>query len=94
MESYDIEKFLKRKVHLYTLFNYVYFLITNSEGSVTQKLNVYGEFALNYSKEEKLEQTFKDKYSLILEYKSLVLEGTQQRKNRIRRFKIIKELIG
>lgn len=92
MERFDLINFLKRKVHLYTLFNLVYYLITNRVGSVLDALNRYGEFAENYSNDETLRVLFEDKYDLIDEYKTLVLEGTQQRQNRINRFKIIKEL--
>lgn len=93
MERFEITKFLKRKVHLYTLFNYVYYLITKPVNSVSSVLNKYGEFALNYSSDETLRLLYNDKFFLIEEYKTLVLEGTQQRQNRINRFKIIKELI-
>lgn len=87
-----VPKFLKRKVHLYTLFTYIYYLIVEDLTKDTKYIERYADFAEKYSTEAELYEQFDNK--LILEYKELVLEGTQQRKNRIRRFQIIRDLMN
>lgn len=92
LQQFEIEKFLKRKVHLYTLITYIYYLLTNDNTEIDNSLHRYGLFANNYSSDDDLQSIFEEKIDLVEEYKSLVLEGTQQRRNRIRRFQLIKEL--
>lgn len=86
-----VAKFLKRKVHFYTLFNIVYYLkrqnIDIDEGIIEKYENfimIYNSLSENPSYQH---------LDLVKQYNSLSQEGTQRKGNRIRRFEIIKNII-
>lgn len=89
-----VMKFLRKKVHFYTLFNLVYFLKRQDISIDSQIIIKYNHFVNSYLNYSQIASQLNSKYSeLINEYNSLSQEGTQKKNNRIRRFEIMKEII-
>ncbi len=88
------QTFLNTKVHLYTLFNFVYSVIINENALTEEQISNYRTFIDNYEEDSRLEEYFGEKFPLINEYKALSKEGTNKKPNRIRRFEIVSELLG
>jgi hypothetical protein len=90
-----ILKFLKRKVHFYTLFNVVYYYKTQNiiiDNSILNKYNLFVEIYNNLKTIENKELI--KNIDLIEEYNALSQEGTQRKGNRIRRFEILKKYLN
>lgn len=87
-------KFLRKKVHFYTLFNFVYYLRTSNISIDSQLIYKYNHFVNSYMNLLTAQSQLNDHYfSILTEYNALSQEGTQKKSNRIRRFEIIKEII-
>lgn len=89
-DSDYIQKVIKKKTHLYTLFVLGYYLLkTDAEiGDMKPPLD---EWFGNYLNDTRFGD---DKKELLLhEYRSLSLEGVQKKANRQRRFDILKEIV-
>ncbi|TGL11553.1 hypothetical protein [Leptospira meyeri] len=89
----DRQSFLSSKVHLYSLFTLIYAEIVSGKKVSKSLVANYRNLIDNYDNEDVLENYFKNKITIINEYKSKSKEGTNQKSNRIRRFEILKELI-
>ena len=89
-----IMKFLRKKVHFYTLFNVVYYLKRFNILIDSQLIYNYNHFVNSYMNLVTVQSKIDEHYFLILyEYNALSQEGTQRKSNRIRRFEIIKEIL-
>ena len=92
--SEDIKKFLSRKVHFYSLFTFIYYLVKSDTKIDNNLYNKYNSFVNYYNNIDEIEEIEDEKYhSKIQTYKQLSQEGTQSKKSRIMRFEILKELI-
>ncbi len=88
------KSFLNGKVHLYSLFTYIYSVIISDKQLTENQINKYRSFIDNYDSDLFLGEHFSESIGIINEYKSKSKEGTNQKSNRIRRFEIIKKLIN
>ena len=90
----EIEKFLKKKTHLYTLFLLTYYFIKKQNGIEEKQITEYKKFVDSYNDNSKLITSFSPKIQEeILEYKTLSSTGTQGKTNRIRRNDILKKIL-
>lgn len=87
------QSFLNAKVHLYTLFNYIYYKQKLNQTISYDLVKKYQDFIDNYEIDDVLQRYFPNKSSIINEYKAKSKEGTNQKTNRIRRFEILKDLL-
>ncbi|MBN8571677.1 MAG: DUF262 domain-containing protein [Ignavibacteria bacterium] len=87
------QKFLNRKVHLYTLINVVFEILLNYTSLSQVQIERYRNFIDNYDNTKELKKLFTGHMSLISEYQALSKEGTNQKSNRVRRFEILSQLI-
>lgn len=87
------QSFLSSKVHLYSLFNFIYGTIISGKTITKGQIENYRNFIDNYENDEVLLKYFSKNISEINEYKSRSKEGTNQKTNRIRRFEILTELL-
>lgn len=86
-------KFLRRQVHMYTLFTVIYDILSDNENLTDeQKLN-YQNFIDNYDNDELLAKHFSELMPEVYQYKSLSKEGTRQKSNRFERHRILKKII-
>lgn len=85
--------FLSSKVHLYTLFTFIYSVLVAGKKISVNQIEKYRNFIDNYDNEGVLKKYFNQHESIISEYKAKTKEGTNQKANRIRRFEIISELL-
>jgi uncharacterized protein with ParB-like and HNH nuclease domain len=86
-------KFLRRQVHMYSLFTVIYDLFSDNDSlSTQQKLN-YQNFIDNYDNDDLLKRYFPKLIQDIYQYKSLSKEGTRQKSNRFERHRILKKII-
>lgn len=91
----EVERFLKKKTHLYSLFVLVYYFIKKQGGVSEKQIVLYKKFVEAYNSDSKLNSNFteiKDRLD-IMEYKMLSSTGTQSRSNRMRRYEILKHLL-
>jgi len=89
----SIKKFIKRKVHFYTLFTALYFVYRKHEGLSSNNLENYKQFVELYQSKGNLEEGVTNINSLVNEYYALSQEGTQGKSNRLRRFEIIRDIL-
>ncbi|UEG49617.1 DUF262 domain-containing protein [Ferruginibacter lapsinanis] len=91
----EIERFLKKKTHLYSLFLVIYYFIKKQGGVQQKQIEQYKKFVEAYNDNEKLIAHFKDlkTQSEINEYKKLSSTGTQGKTNRMRRNDILKDIL-
>ncbi|WP_396179369.1 DUF262 domain-containing protein [Flavobacterium sp.] len=87
------KSFLNGKVHLYTLFNFIYSIIISGNSLTDNQIDKYRNFIDNYDLDLFLNQHFEKYISIINEYKSKSKEGTNQKSNRINRFEILKQIL-
>ena len=88
------QTFLASKVHLYSLFTFIYGKVIAGYELKIEEINNYRNFIDYYDKEEILMNYFEKNMPLINEYKSKSKEGTNQKSNRLRRYEILTELIN
>ena len=91
----EIEKFLKKKTHLYSLFLMIYYFIKKQGGVQQKQIDQYRKFVEAYNDNAKLIAHFNDNktQSEINEYKKLSSTGTQGKTNRMRRNEILKNIL-
>lgn len=87
------QSFLSGKVHLYSLFTFVYGIVISGKTITTQQIENYRNFIDNYDNDRVLIKYFNGNIPIINEYKSKSKEGTNQKANRLRRFEILNKLI-
>lgn len=87
------QSFLSSKVHLYSLFTFIYGILVSGKTISKEQIEKYRNFIDNYDNEEVLLKYFDNKMIIINEYKSKTKEGTNQKANRLRRFEILTELV-
>nr|WP_322625191.1 DUF262 domain-containing protein [uncultured Flavobacterium sp.] len=92
----NIEKFIRRKTHLYTLFLNIYYFIQIQDKVEIRQINNYKEFVEAYNNDAFLTTHFGSKGLVdeIYEYKTLSSTGTQSKSNRLRRFEILKKVLS
>lgn len=90
----EIERFLRKKTHLYTLFLIIYYFIKKQNGVNPKQIDGYKNFVTAYNDLEAANRIF-DKQTVeeILEYKKLSSTGTQGKSNRMRRNDILKKIL-
>lgn len=89
-----IEKFLKKKTHLYSLFLIIYYFIVKQKGIKTKQIQQYKKFVEGYNDNDKLQLYFDEaKQGEISIYRTLSSKGTQSKANRIRRNEILKSIL-
>lgn len=90
----EIERFLKKKTHLYTLFLLTYYFIKKQNGILAKQITEFKKFVDAYNDNAKLIASFTPKtQEEILEYKKLSSTGTQSKTNRMRRNDILKQIL-
>lgn len=89
----EIEKFLKKKTHLYTLFLITYYFLKKQDGVEDKQIAEYKRFVNAYSDLEALATFPPQIQEDILEYKKLSSTGTQGKTNRMRRYEILKQIL-
>lgn len=89
----DVERFLKKKTHLYTLFLLTYYFIKKQGGIQQKQIQEFKKFVDAYDNESKLTVFDLKSQAEILEYKKLSSTGTQGKTNRMRRNDILKKLL-
>lgn len=95
IESNSIrQSFLSSKVHLYSLFTFIYGIVVSGKEITQEQKSNYRNFIDNYDDEQLLTKYFATSETVINEYKSKSKEGTNQKSNRLRRFEILTELIN
>lgn len=87
------QSFLSSKVHLYSLFTFIYGIVLSGKAVTKEQIEKYRNFIDNYDNDDVLVKYFEDKLTIINEYKSKSKEGTNQKTNRLRRFEILTELL-
>lgn len=87
------QSFLSSKVHLYSLFNFVYGILITGKTLTTKQIENYRNFIDNYDNDAVLVKYFDKNMPIINEYKSKSKEGTNQKANRLRRYEILTTLI-
>lgn len=85
-------RFLRRQVHMYSLFTVIYDLLSDNDGLSKQQKSNYQNFIDNYDNDELLEKYFPELMLEIYQYKSLSKEGTQKKSNRFERHRILKKI--
>jgi hypothetical protein len=89
-----VMKFLRKKVHFYSLFNVVYYLKRINIPINDQLIRNYNHFVNSYLSLATMQGQIDERYFILIsEYNSLSQEGTQRKSNRIRRFEIIKDIL-
>jgi len=86
-----VKKVIKKKTHLYTLFVLGYYLLEKKAEIGEDVKTSLGEWFENYLNESRFGDDKKD--PLLREYRSLSLEGVQEKASRQRRFDILKEIV-
>lgn len=90
----DIERFLRKKTHLYTLFLLIYYFVKKQNGVGAKQIDNFKKFVMAYNDIEITNQLFgKETVEEILEYKKLSSTGTQSKSNRMRRNEILKKIL-
>lgn len=87
------QTFFSSKVHLYSLFNFIYGIIISGKTMTKGQIESYRNFIDNYENEPLLIKYFDKNIPIINEYKAKSKEGTNQKANRVRRYEILTELI-
>lgn len=87
------KKFLKKTVHLYSLFTAL-FEITLDKDLKALQIENYRSFIDNYSDEQILRTKFPNIIDDLSTYKSLSQEGTRAQSNRLRRHNIIVKVLN
>lgn len=87
------QSFLASKVHLYSLFTFIYGMTVSEKDITKEQIEKYRNLIDNYDNEDVLSKYFENKIAIINEYKSKSKEGTNQKSNRLRRFEILTELM-
>lgn len=87
------KKFLKKTVHLYSLFTALYEITLDKDLDVLQIQN-YRSFIDNYSDEQALRTKFPNIIDDLTAYKSLSQEGTRAQSNRLRRHTVIVKVLN
>lgn len=87
------QSFLSSKVHLYSLFTFIYAIVVSGKAVTKEQIEKYRNFIDNYDNDDVLIKYFEDKMTIISEYKSKSKEGTNQKTNRLRRFEILTNLL-
>ncbi|MGV3597566.1 MAG: DUF262 domain-containing protein [Bacteroidota bacterium] len=87
------QRFLSSKVHLYSLFNFIYGVLISGKTVTKEQIDSYRGLIDNYDNDDVLLRYFSGNMSLINEYKSKSKEGTNQKGNRIRRYEILTEIL-
>lgn len=87
------QSFLSSKVHLYSLFTFIYGIVVSGKEITNEQISNYRNFIDNYDNEPVLIKYYENGINIINEYKSKSKEGTNQKSNRLRRFQILTELI-
>jgi uncharacterized protein with ParB-like and HNH nuclease domain len=90
----EIEKFLRKKTHLYSLFLILYYFMRKQGGVQQKQIDRYKLFVDAYNDNAKLTANFNaGEQELINEYKKLSSVGTQSKTNRMRRNDILKQIL-
>lgn len=90
----EVERFLRKKTHLYTLFLLMYYFIRKQGGINEKQITSFKKFVLAYNDINFAQDNFdKQTQSEIQEYKKLSSTGTQGKSNRIRRNDILKKIL-
>ncbi|NRS90428.1 uncharacterized protein with ParB-like and HNH nuclease domain [Flavobacterium sp. 7E] len=90
----DVERFIRKKTHLYTLFLLVYYFIRKQGGIKDKQISSFKNFVLAYNDANYAQQIFdKNTQEDIQEYKKLSSTGTQGKTNRMRRNDILKKIL-
>lgn len=88
-------KFLKSKVHLYSLFTALYPIIKEYSDTQPKHIKNYQNFIDSYEEDGKLKEIFGDELYLEIEqYKLKSKEGTSQKNNRLQRLAIIQKILN
>ena len=91
--SISRKSFLNGKVHLYSLFTFIYSIIISDKVLTDIQTEKYRSFIDNYESELFLSEQFEKHMSSIMEYKSKSKEGTNQKLNRIIRFETLTRIL-
>lgn len=90
----EVERFLRKKTHLYTLFLVIYYFIRKKGAITANQVALYRKFVLSYNDPEIEKISFDSKIqNEIAEYRKLSSTGTQGKMNRMRRHEIIKDIL-
>ena len=89
----EVEKFLKKKTHLYTLFLVIYYFLKKQGGVTEKQIASYKKFVDTYNNPELLAAFPLELQENILEYKKLSSTGTQGKTNRLRRYEIVRQIL-
>lgn len=88
------KSFLNGKVHLYSLFTFIYSVIISDKVLTDIQIEKYRSFIDNYDSELFLGEHFEKHIPIINEYKSKSKEGTNQKLNRILRFEALTRILN
>lgn len=88
------QKFLKKSVHLYTIFTAIYEVTLDNKQFNQKQIENYREFIASYSDESSLGEKFPGLINDLSMYKSLVLDGTRSQSNRLKRHNIVVKILN
>lgn len=90
----EIEKFLKKKTHLYSLFLVIYYFMQKQGGVQQKQVEQFKTFVQSYNDDAIMKKSFDaNTQKEILEYKTLSSTGTQGKTNRMRRHEILQKIL-